>query len=63
MPFLPVETKANMLYVNINFPGNLFYGFVRYCGKVVSTPTDSLPFWAPVLAVNVLSNFFHVDSC
>ena len=33
--FLSVEIKANILYVNINLPGNLLLGFCRYCGKVL----------------------------
>ena len=32
--FLPVESKTNTLYVNINFTGNLFFGFGRYCGYI-----------------------------
>ena len=31
LAFLPVERKTNILYVNINFTGNLFFGFGRYC--------------------------------
>ena len=56
--FLPVQSKTNMLDVNINFTGNLFLGFDRYNGKVVSKPADSHPFGAPALAKNVLSIFF-----
>ena len=44
LAFLPVEIKANILYVNINFTGNLFYGFGRYSGKVVPEPATSHPF-------------------
>ena len=44
LPFLPVESKTNILYVNINFIGTLFSRFSRYCGKVVAEPTDSHPF-------------------
>ena len=58
LPFLPVESKTNILYVNINFIGTLFSRFSRYCGKVVAEPTDSHPFWAPALTKNVLSIFF-----
>ena len=36
--FLSVESKTNILYVNINFNGNLFLGFGRYCGKVLPEP-------------------------
>ena len=39
--FLPVESKTNTLYVNINFTGNLFFGFGRYCGKVAPEPAVS----------------------
>ena len=35
LTFLSVESKANILYVNMNFSGNLLFGFSRYCGKVV----------------------------
>ena len=56
--FLPVQSKTNMLDVNINFTGNLFLGFDRYNGKVVSKPADSHPFGAPALAKNALSIFF-----
>ena len=41
LPFLPVESKANILHVNINFTGNLFLVFGRCCGEVVAEPTDS----------------------
>ena len=51
-----------MLYVNINFTGNLPYGFGRYCGKVVLEPAVSHPFWVPALTKNFLSIFFHVDT-
>ena len=44
LAFLPVERKTNILYVNINFTGNLFFGFGRYCGKLVPEPTVSHPF-------------------
>ena len=40
--FLPVESKANILYVNINFNGNLFFGFGIYCGKVVPEPGTTI---------------------
>ena len=58
--FLPVESKANILYVNINFNGNLFFGFGIYCGKVVPEPAFSRPFWAPALPKNVLSTFLDL---
>ena len=35
LTFLSVESKTNILYVNMNFSGNLLFGFSRYCGKVV----------------------------
>ena len=36
--FLSVESETNILYVNINFTGNLLLGFGRYCGKVLPEP-------------------------
>ena len=61
--FLPVERKTNVLYVNINLTGNWFFGFGRYCGKVVPEPAVFHPFWAPAFSKNVLSIFFfHVDT-
>ena len=62
LAFLPVESKTNMLYVNINFTENLFFGFGRYCGKVFPEPAVSQPFWVPGLTKNVLSIFFYVDT-
>ena len=44
LPFLPVESKTNILYVNESFTGNLFSGSGRYCGKEVPEPVDSHPF-------------------
>ena len=58
LPFLLVESKTNILDININFTGNSFFGFDRYSGKVVPKPADSHPFGAPALAKNVLSIFF-----
>ena len=46
LAFLPVESKTNIFYVDINFPGNLFIGFGRYCGKVVPEPTVYHPFFS-----------------
>ena len=34
LAFLSVESKTNILYVNIYFTENLLLGFGRYCGKV-----------------------------
>ena len=45
---------ANILYVNLNFTGNLFFGFGRYYGKVVPEPAVSHPSWAPAVTKNVL---------
>ena len=36
--FLSVESKTNMLFVNISFAGTLLLGFGRYCGKVLPEP-------------------------
>ena len=58
LAFFPVESKTNILYVNIHYTGNLFFGFRRYCGKVFLEPAVSHPFWALVLTKNVLSIFF-----
>ena len=44
LAFLPVESKTKILYVKINFTGNLFFGFGRYCGKVVPAPAVAHPF-------------------
>ena len=57
LALLPVESKTNLLYVNINFTGTLFFGFDRYCGKVVPEPAVSHPFWVAALIKNVLSAF------
>ena len=35
LAFTPVESKTNMLYVNINYTRDLFCGFGRYSGKLV----------------------------
>ena len=32
---LPIESKTNILHVNMSFTGNLFSGFGRYCGKII----------------------------
>ena len=55
--FLPVESKTNILSVNINFTENSFFGFHRYCGEVVPEPAVSHPFWVPALTKNVLAIF------
>ena len=60
LAFLPVESKTNMLYVNINFTGNLFFGFGRYRGKVVPELAFPYPFLAPAPTKNVLSTFFFM---
>ena len=31
---LSMESKTTILYVNMNFTGNLFLGFSRYCDKL-----------------------------
>ena len=56
--FLSVESKINILYVNINFTGNLLLGIGRYHGKVLPEPAVFNLFWAPALTNNVLSIFF-----
>ena len=38
LALLSVESKTNILYVNINYTGNLLLGFGRYCGKVLLEP-------------------------
>ena len=44
LAFLPVESKTNILYANINFTGNSFLGFGRYCSKIVPETAVSHPF-------------------
>ena len=39
LAFLSVESKTNILYVNINFTGKLLLGFGRCCGKVFPEAT------------------------
>ena len=58
LAFLPVEFKTNILYVNINFAGKLFFGFGRYCRKVLPEHAVSHPFWAHAFTENSLSIFF-----
>ena len=55
---MPVESKTNLLYVNINFTGNLFFEFGRYCDKVVPEPAVSQLFSALALIKNIPSIFF-----
>ena len=56
--FLPVESKTNILYVNIKFTGSLFFGFGRYCGKVNPEPAVSQSFWAPAFTKKCSFNIF-----
>ena len=44
LAFLLVQSKTNVLYVNINFTGNIFFGCGRYCGKVFPEPAVSYTF-------------------
>ena len=62
LAFLPVESKTNILYVNMYFIGNLFFGFGRYCGKVFPEPVIFHHFWAPAFRKNVFKYFFDIDS-
>ena len=62
LPFLPVESKTNILYVNINLTGNLFFGFGRYGGKVVPEPADSHPFERLHSQKMFFQYIFHVDT-
>ena len=39
LTFFWVESKTNMLYVNKNFIGKLFFSFDRYYGKVFPEPS------------------------
>ena len=39
LAFSLVESKTNILFVNINFIGNLLLEFSKYCGKVLPEPT------------------------
>ena len=56
--FLSGESKTNVLYVNINFTGNVHLGFSRYCDKVLQEPAVFHLFWVPALTNNVFSIFF-----
>ena len=56
--FLPVESKTNILYVNIKFTGSLFFGFGRYCGKVDPEPAVSQSFWAPAFNRKMFFQYF-----
>ena len=47
-----------MLYVNLNFTGNLLSGFGRYCGKTLPEPAVFHLFWAPALTNNVFPILF-----
>ena len=58
LAFLSFESKTNILYVNINFTGNLFLGFGRYWGKVLPEPAVFHFFRVPALTNNVLPIFF-----
>ena len=58
LTFLPVESKRNILYVNINFIVYLFFRFGWCWGKVVPEPAISYPFRVLALTSNVLSIFF-----
>ena len=58
LAFLPVESKTNIFYVDINFPGNLFVGFGRYCGKVVPEPTVYHPFFSASIHKECSFNIF-----
>ena len=58
LAYFLVESKKNILYVNINFTGNLYFVFSRYCGNVVPERALSHSFRAPALTKNVLSIFF-----
>ena len=55
---MSVESKTIILYVNINFTGNLFFGFGRYYGKVFPESAVFHLFRAPVYARNDFSIFF-----
>ena len=55
---LSIESKTNILSVNINFTGNLFLGFGRYCDKLYPESAVFHLFWAPALARNVFSVFY-----
>ena len=35
LAYFLVESKTNILYVNISFTGNLYFVFGRYCGNAV----------------------------
>ena len=61
--FLPVESKTSILYLNINFAGNLLLGFGRYRGKVLPKPAVFYLFGAPALAKIVFLIFVLTLIC
>ena len=58
LAFLSVESKTNILYVNMNFTGNLLLAFGRYCSKVLPEPSAFHLFGATALINNVFPIFF-----
>ena len=46
LAFLPVQSKTNILYVNMNFTGKLLFRFGGYCGKVFPEPAVSHPIFS-----------------
>ena len=60
LAFLPVESKINVLYVNINFTGNLLLEFRRYWGKVLPEATV-FTFFERLHSQMFFQYFFHVD--
>ena len=63
LAFLPVESKTNILYVNIHFTGNLFFGFDRYCGKVFPEPAALFTFFERLHSQRIFFVFSIFFSC
>ena len=61
LAFLPVESKINILPVNIYLNGNLFFGFCRCCGKVFPKPAVSHPLGACTHKECSLNIFFTLN--
>ena len=61
LAFLSVESKTNILYVNIKFTGKLLLGFGRCCGKVFQEATVFHLSEGLHSQIMVFQYFFQVD--
>ena len=59
---IEVEGKTNILYINIDFTGNLLLGFGRCCGKVLPEITVFYFFECLHSQIMFFQCFFHVDA-